>query len=88
MPALKKYNVYDCLHRKVLGAVVQRLDNPIHHINGYHVTSVNKTNHCWIMIYLVDRDIHLLNNPALYGKILTKTEAIRLLGLSQDYLAM
>ena len=50
---------YFCfMQKKVLGPVVQRLDNAIQRI------SVNKTNHAvrWIVIYPVDSIIQPLNN--------------------------
>ena len=46
--------------------VVQTMDSAIHRINQYLVDiSHSETNYCciqWIVIYLVDSVIHLLNN--------------------------
>ena len=49
--------------------VVQRLDNSIHQI------SVHKANHTilWIVIYPMDRDIHLLNNQARPHLVISHT---------------
>ena len=58
---------FDLVITKALVPVVQRLDNAIHWIIAIQWISVNKTNQAihQIVIYPVDRVIHLLNNPGL-----------------------
>ena len=57
------------LKGKGLAPVVQKVDNPIHQINNYHilwiVQLVSLVLIRWIVIYPVDSAIQLLNNWGL-----------------------
>ena len=70
---------FDLVITKALVPVVQKLDNAIHWIIAIQWISVNKTNQAihQIVIYPVDRVIHLLNNPGLVVQWLEHRSRIR-----------